>query len=394
MRLYRFNYSPFARFVQAAIDLAGVPCTVVDVPYGDRDELATLTGGWIQVPVVVTDGGAVITDSRRIMTTLCGDDPRFAGLVPSAQAGPVWAYVDWAQRTVEDVAFRLATPGLIERFPRPFERALFVFIKERRYGAGCVDAWATDGDRLAEQLDRLLAPTVTTLGTRRFLFGDQPTLADAALYGQLMMLELGTADRVAALDPELLAWKLRLEACLGAPPHGRPALAHRARATLDAELAQATTAARTGRVELLVVRTAMNQRACPEQAAVSREAGLVGDRWSPNGHADAQVSLVDTRVATALAARDDWELFGDNLFVDLDLSATAVPPGARVTIGDVVLEITAYPHTGCRKFLARLGADALRWVNQREVKDQRRRGVFARVIEPGTIRVGDIARGA
>src|SRR4051812_7730035 len=163
MRLHRFAYSCYARFVQAAIGLVGVPCEIVEVPYGDRDELARLTGGWIQVPVVETDDGAVLTDSRRIMTTLCAGDGRFAALVPAADAGPIWAYVDWAQGALEDVAFRLATPGLALRFARPFERALFVFIKERRYGSGCVAAWERDGDALAEQLAALLAPTIATL---------------------------------------------------------------------------------------------------------------------------------------------------------------------------------------------------------------------------------------
>ncbi len=389
MRLYRFPHSCYARFVQAAIELVGARCTIVDVAYGDRDELATLTGGSIQVPALVTDDGAVLTDSRHIMTTLCATDPRFAALVPVADAGPVWAYVDWAQGPFEDVAFRLASPGLVRRFARPFERALFVLMKERKYGAGCVEAWATDADGLAARLAGLLAPTVATLRLRRFLFGDRPTLADAALYGQLAMLELGAIDRVAALAPELLDWKRRFEDCQGAPPYGRPAAAHRDRSTLDAELRRAAEAPRTARLAMIVTRGPDHARACPDRIALTGEHGLIGDRWAAGGHADAQVSLMDVRVASAIAGRGDWELFGDNLFVDLDLGARELAPGDRLAIGDVVLELTGHPHTGCRKFLARFGADALRWVNAAEARDQRRRGVFARVLAGGTVSVGD-----
>jgi glutathione S-transferase len=393
MRLHRFAYSPYARFVQATIDLAGASCAIVDVPFGDRDELARLTNGYIMVPVVELDDGTVVTDSRRIVETLVRDDARFASLLPAADAAAIWAYVDWAGGQLEDVAFRIASPGIQYRFPRPWERALYVFVKERKYGTGCVDAWYRDADNLMSRLQEMLAPTAATLASRPFLSGDAPTIADAALYGQIVMLEFGKPDRVATLAPEILAWRMRLEDRMTALPYGRRAREHRRLGAMDAALAAASTtsAARTGRLDLIVLRTAIDQRACPEEASLMREAGIAGDHWSVGGKASAQVSLVDIRVAGAIANRDDWQLMGDNLFVDLDISEAALRAGDRLAVGGALLEITDEPHRGCRKYMSRFGPEALRWVNAKEPAGHRRRGVYARVIEGGAIRVGDTA---
>lgn len=386
MRLHRFPYSSYARFVQAALALAGIPVELVDVAFGDRDALAILTGGYVQVPVVETDDGEVLTDSRRIVATLAARDPRMAALVPAADAALVWAYVDWAGAVFEDVAFRLATPGLALRFARPFERALFVFVKERKYGAGCVDAWARDEDRLAAALHEALAPTAATLAARPFLLGDAPTLADAALYGQLVMLDFGAPVHTAALAPSIRAWKARLEERLGPPLYGRSAVRWPTLAELAAPPLAAAT--RTGAVARIVLRPRADERVCPQEVAAVVGVGLTGDR---GGRPDAQVSLMDTRVAAQLGAEADWELFGDNLFVDLDLSTAAITAGDRLAIGEVVLIATDQPHLGCRKLMARFGADALRWVNDRASRGERRRGLYARVVTAGVIRVGDRA---
>jgi MOSC domain-containing protein YiiM len=209
------------------------------------------------------------------------------------------------------------------------------------------------------------------------------------LYGQIIMVEFGAADLVAAMPPQLLQWKARLEATLGAPPYGRPAREHRPRAALDAALAATAGSPRTARLELIVVRPAIDHRATPAEASLVQDRGLTGDHWATVGKPKAQVSLMDVRVAGAIATRDDWSLFGDNLFVDLDLGEAAVRPGDRLAIGGALLEITDEPHLGCRKLMARFGAGALRWVNARDTRTDRRRGVYARVIESGAIHVGD-----
>jgi hypothetical protein len=127
--------------------------------------------------------------------------------------------------------------------------------------------------------------------------------------------------------------------------------------------------------------------------------GLVGDTWSsrsssrmPDGspHPDMQLNIMNARVIALLAQSDDrWALAGDQLYVDLDLAEENLPPGTRLSIGSAVVEVTAEPHTGCGKFLERFGVDAQKFVNSSEGRRLHLRGINARVVTAGIVRVGD-----
>jgi hypothetical protein len=92
------------------------------------------------------------------------------------------------------------------------------------------------------------------------------------------------------------------------------------------------------------------------------------------------------------AGPERWPLAGDQLFVDLDLSADNLPPGTQLTIGSAVIEVTSQPHTGCNKFVSRFGVAAMKFVNSAVGRQLNLRGINARVTRPGAIRVGDIVR--
>ncbi len=154
-----------------------------------------------------------------------------------------------------------------------------------------------------------------------------------------------------------------------------------------------------GLLELIVSRPDLGERQVLEQAELNAEFGLLGDNWLTRGsrHTDdgssnpaVQITLMNRRVIQAIEPdRDRWPLAGDQLFVDFDLSADNLPAGQRIRIGSVVLEISQEPHTGCKKFNERFGSEATRLVNSPAGRQQRRRGVNARVIQPGTVTVGD-----
>lgn len=148
-----------------------------------------------------------------------------------------------------------------------------------------------------------------------------------------------------------------------------------------------------GSVEMIVVRPRQDQRSTPEEVEVSPEQGLHGDywAWASAAYPEIQVTLINSRLLDLVAGgRNRWPLAGDNLVVDLDLSPANLSPGQRLEVGTAVLEITDQPHTGCKKFSSRYGADALRFVNRGRGRDLRLRGIYAKVVEPGTITVGDL----
>ena len=106
-----------------------------------------------------------------------------------------------------------------------------------------------------------------------------------------------------------------------------------------------------------------------------------------------QLNIMNARAIALVAhSKDRWALAGDQLFIDLDLSAENLPTGTRLGVGSAVIEVTEPPHTGCGKFAERFGIDARKFVNSPEGKELRLRGLNAKVVQPGVIRVGDIAR--
>lgn len=113
-----------------------------------------------------------------------------------------------------------------------------------------------------------------------------------------------------------------------------------------------------GRVELIVRRPAPDERESLPRAIFTAEAGLLGDDWLRR-HGDeieAQITLMNSRVADLLAGdKARWAEAGDQLFVDLDISQDNLPPGARLQLGEAVMEISTLPHTGCTKFARRFG---------------------------------------
>ncbi len=149
--------------------------------------------------------------------------------------------------------------------------------------------------------------------------------------------------------------------------------------------------ARVGTVGLVVRRPAVDERETLEEALLDPEDGLVGDDWKRrSGDRERQVTVMNARVIALLAvSREQWPLAGDQLYVDLDLSVANLPPGRRFAVGGAVLEVTPAPHRGCKKFAARFGLDALRWVNSDEGYALNLRGINTRVVSAGTVRPGD-----
>ena len=160
------------------------------------------------------------------------------------------------------------------------------------------------------------------------------------------------------------------------------------------ELRQKTPIGPEGRgvVRLICLRLGGGKHRSVGSARVTPEHGVVGDRWSLADDPERlqQVTFMNARVGAWVAHGDiSCVAAGDNFFVDLDLSERALQVGARVEIGTAILEVTAEPHLGCKKFNERFGAGALRWVNFKTLRSLRLRGVNLTVIEPGEVVVGD-----
>lgn len=157
-----------------------------------------------------------------------------------------------------------------------------------------------------------------------------------------------------------------------------------------------------GVLQLIVRRPQVDQREVVEEAELDTVLGLIGDSWSRRGssksadggpHPEMQINIMNARV-TALVAQEleRWPLAGDQLYLDMDLSKDNLPAGSRIAVGSAVLEVSALPHTGCHKFVSRFGVDAMKFVNSEVGKQLCLRGINAKVVQAGVVKVGHTAK--
>ena len=157
-----------------------------------------------------------------------------------------------------------------------------------------------------------------------------------------------------------------------------------------------------GVLHLIVRRPRVDEREVLEEAELDPVLGLIGDDWhvrgsrrTPDGsaHPEMQINIMNARV-TALVAQDKdrWSLAGDQLYIDMDLSKENLPAGSRIAVGSAVLEVSPLPHTGCHKFVSRFGLDAMKFVNSDVGKELCLRGINAKVVQGGVVKIGHTAK--
>lgn len=172
-------------------------------------------------------------------------------------------------------------------------------------------------------------------------------------------------------------------------------MTHLTTAELEANLSKITESPTdNGVLEMIVRRPKTNEREILESGELDVQKGLVGDRWRvKKGNFNTQLTLMNSRAVDLLAqSKDRWELAGDQLYVDLDLTDENLPHGTKLKVGEAILEVTPTPHNGCKKFVERFGMDAMKFVNSPIGKKYHLRGIYAKVIQSGAIRQGDLVK--
>lgn len=157
-----------------------------------------------------------------------------------------------------------------------------------------------------------------------------------------------------------------------------------------------------GILEMIVARPNEDQRAVLEEGQLDVAVGLVGDNWhmrpssrtlDGSPHPDKQLNIMNSRAIELIAQTTErWQWAGDQLYLDFDISEENLPAGSQLQIGGAIIEVTALPHNGCKKFTQRFGIDAVKFVNSPVGKQLHLRGINAKVIRGGMIGKGDIVR--
>jgi len=215
LTIYQLEHSPYCIPIVRALEALDVEFAVRNVSNADRGEIIELTkGAYYQVPVLVQGDNVIYESASDSLDVAHYVDRKFANgrLFPAEFEGWQSIVIPFLEDDVEGVTFRLIDPFYLRSIPDLVERAMIRRHKERKFGAGCVEAWEKDREGLYAKAAQLLAPFDLMVQPRPFFFGNAPVYSDFALFGILGNM---TYRGHIALPPSLVAlgaWYERMKA--------------------------------------------------------------------------------------------------------------------------------------------------------------------------------------
>lgn len=213
LTVYQFAHSPYCLPITRALEALDVQFAVRNVSNADRREIIALTkGAYYQVPVLVHEERVIFESAADSLDIARFVDQTFGHgrLFPAEHEGFQRLIIAHLEDDVEGVTFRLVDPPYLAAIDNVIERAMIIRHKERKFGRGCVEAWAADRNELARTARTLLEPYELTLQHRPFLFGDAPVYADFALFGILGNLTYRDFNSLPEGFDALAAWFERI----------------------------------------------------------------------------------------------------------------------------------------------------------------------------------------
>ena len=206
--LHHYATSPFAEKVRLALGIKDLAWRSVDIPIMmPKPDLMPLTGGYRKTPVLQI-GADIYCDTQCILRELERRHPQ-PSLYRGTDAGAANAFAYWSDRNLFQPAVAIVfamkptslPPGFIEDRSKMLGRELSV--EKMRAGAPLML------DQLRAQLQWY--ETMLSDG-RRFMLGEQPTLADCAAYHPCWFIARALSTDAAPLNefPQIRTWLHRV----------------------------------------------------------------------------------------------------------------------------------------------------------------------------------------
>jgi len=158
--LYQHPVSPFCITTEAILKFSKARHRVVNLPYSDRRAVVQKSRGRSYRIPLIEDGKTAVWDKTELGQEVARYlDAKFKlGLFPAEREGLQAILARYIESEVEAIGFKLNDIHYESWLPDPYDRAMFLRHKERKFGPGCMTQWKNQRGDLRRQLDERLAP--------------------------------------------------------------------------------------------------------------------------------------------------------------------------------------------------------------------------------------------